>query len=203
MLALGVALVDTDWVLGVDCDASALTVAVNNTLELELEDQVDFVLGRVKDTGIKEETSPRPATGHPRRSGRGRGRKPDTRTPPPPAHAPMMLTDDDGLALQSKCVDTVLTNPPFGTKSNAGMDVRFLRTATRLARRTVYSFHKTSTRPFLIRTVESWGMQLDVVAEMKFDISRTYKFHKEKSLDVEVDLLRVHVPMEDTDSSQT
>lgn len=42
--------------------------------------------------------------------------------------------------------DTVLMNPPFGTKHNAGMDIRFLETGIVLASGTVYSLHKSSTR---------------------------------------------------------
>lgn len=42
--------------------------------------------------------------------------------------------------------DTVVMNPPFGTKHNAGMDVRFLETALGMARTAVYSLHKSSTR---------------------------------------------------------
>ncbi|XP_023178399.1 methyltransferase-like protein 5 isoform X2 [Drosophila hydei] len=42
--------------------------------------------------------------------------------------------------------DTVVMNPPFGTKHNAGMDMRFLDVGMRLATGAVYSLHKTSTR---------------------------------------------------------
>ena len=42
---------------------------------------------------------------------------------------------DDGIPLPSKIVDTVITNPPFGTKHNEGIDVQFLKTAIRLAKR--------------------------------------------------------------------
>lgn len=45
-----------------------------------------------------------------------------------------------------KAFDTVIMNPPFGTKHNAGMDMRFLEVAMRLANGAVYSLHKTSTR---------------------------------------------------------
>lgn len=45
-----------------------------------------------------------------------------------------------------KSFDTVITNPPFGTKNNKGMDVTFLRTALDIATDSVYSLHKTSTR---------------------------------------------------------
>ena len=99
---------------------------------------------------------------------------------------------DDGIPLPSKIVDTVITNPPFGTKHNEGIDVQFLKTAIRLAKRAVYSFHKTSTRPFLLKLLkEKWNLNAEVVAEMKFDIKNMYKFHKDKSKDVEVDLLRI------------
>jgi predicted RNA methylase len=95
---------------------------------------------------------------------------------------------------------TVLTNPPFGTKSdNAGIDLQFLRTATRLARRSVYSFHKRSTRAFLLKTIqEDWGYpDSKVVAEMAFDVPKMYKFHTQKSKDIEVDLIRIVVAGDD------
>jgi rRNA N6-adenosine-methyltransferase METTL5 len=71
--------------------------------------------------------------------------------------------------------------------------LQFLRTATRLARRSVYSFHKRSTRQFLLKTIqEDWGYQdAKVVAEMAFDVANVYKFHTQKSKDIEVDLIRV------------
>ena len=100
--------------------------------------------------------------------------------------------NDDGIPLQSKIVDTVITNPPFGTKNNEGIDVQFLKTAIRLARQAVYSFHKTSTRTYMIKLIrESWGLDVEVVAQMKFDIPNMYKFHKQKSVDVDVDLIRI------------
>lgn len=42
--------------------------------------------------------------------------------------------------------ETVIMNPPFGTKHNAGMDIKFLATAIALATGTVYSLHKSTTR---------------------------------------------------------
>jgi len=38
---------------------------------------------------------------------------------------------------------------------------------------------------------EKWGLNAEVVAEMKFDIPNMYKFHKQKCVDVNVDLLRI------------
>ena len=39
---------------------------------------------------------------------------------------------------------------------------------------------------------ESWGLDVEVVAQMKFDIPNMYKFHKQKSVDVDVDLIRIY-----------
>ncbi|PVD31092.1 hypothetical protein C0Q70_10370 [Pomacea canaliculata] len=42
--------------------------------------------------------------------------------------------------------DVVVMNPPFGTKNNQGIDMLFLQAGLALARTSVYSLHKTSTR---------------------------------------------------------
>lgn len=79
--------------------------------------------------------------------------------------------------------------------------MQFLRTSIRLARRAVYSFHKTSTRPFLLKLLqEKWNLKAEVVAEMRFNIPNMYKFHKQKSVDVEVDLLRIYWDDEEQDA---
>ena len=84
------------------------------------------------------------------------------------------------------------------------MDVRFLQTAVRLARCAVYSFHKTSTRPFLQRLVtRDWNLSFTVVAEMQFDIDRMYKFHKEKTKDVAVDLIRIEMGPTEVESESS
>lgn len=206
MLAIGCALVKCDYVFGVDCDEEALAVATQNVNELELEDSVSFILGKVAYKGSPSSSLTNRSKGggrHGRKKpGRGRGgRQPNRSAPRQAEGAALILSDYDGIPLQDDCVDTVLTNPPFGTKFNAGMDCQFLRTATRLARRAVYSFHKTSTREYLLRKVAEWGMEATVVAEMKFDIPNTYKFHQKKSVDVEVDLLRVSIPQREKDVS--
>lgn len=38
---------------------------------------------------------------------------------------------------------------------------------------------------------ERWGLNAEVVAEMRFDIPNMYKFHTHKSVDVKVDLIRI------------
>lgn len=56
------------------------------------------------------------------------------------------VLDLDKSGKWEKKFDTVILNPPFGTKHNAGMDVKFLKIAFLLAKKSVYSLHKTSTR---------------------------------------------------------
>ncbi|KAJ0070380.1 hypothetical protein NL108_007714, partial [Boleophthalmus pectinirostris] len=60
--------------------------------------------------------------------------------------------------------DTVIMNPPFGTKHNQGIDMKFLKTALTLAKNTVYSLHKTSTREHIKKKAHDWGVKMEVVA---------------------------------------
>ncbi|KAF3341421.1 hypothetical protein FCM35_KLT00059 [Carex littledalei] len=75
------------------------------------------------------------------------------------------------LNLKGLLVDTIVMNPPFGTRKK-GADMDFLSLALKVASRAVYSLHKTSTR------------------ELRFDVPQMYKFHKKKEVDIAVDLWR-------------
>lgn len=83
--------------------------------------------------------------------------------------------------------DTVVMNPPFGTRVQ-GIDMLFLEAALKIAPR-VYSLHKTSTREFIMKKAKTMGAKAKVLAELKFDVPPMYKFHKEKSRDIAVDLV--------------
>jgi len=94
-----------------------------------------------------------------------------------------------------KAFDTVIMNPPFGTKKETvGHDVRFLERAVAMSRRAVYSLHKSSTRRFLGKTAAALGVEMEVVAEMRWPLPATYRVHRKKSVDIEVDLLRFSHP---------
>lgn len=220
MLTIGCALVETDHIISVDCDSDAMNVARENVFEMLGDDEeaegdegmcsplVDFVFAKVQHSA-SEEFMTMAASGRGGRSGgkggRGRGRggrggrggkrnssgrgRGDNGSAGSSGRNSQQL--HDGLPFRRNCVDTVLTNPPFGTKQNAGIDVTFLRAATRLASRAVYSFHKSSTRSYLVKTVKEWGYDVEVVAQMHFDIPNMYKFHKQDSVDIQVDLVRV------------
>eukprot|EP00127_Corallochytrium_limacisporum_P007014 Clim_evm22s240 gene=Clim_evmTU22s240 len=88
--------------------------------------------------------------------------------------------------------DVVIMNPPFGTKNNEGIDMAFLQRGIEYAQQSVYSMHKTSTRDYILKTLQKWGHdEVEVVAEMKFEVPKMYRFHKDKSRDIEVDLIRI------------
>jgi predicted RNA methylase len=88
-----------------------------------------------------------------------------------------------------RVIDTVVSNPPFGTR-RAGIDLLFVRTGLLLAKNAVYSLHKTSTRPYIVKQAENWGVDCKVLAQMQFDIPKMYTFHTSKTKDIEVDLIR-------------
>jgi predicted RNA methylase len=199
ILALACALVESDAVFAIDCDAAALQRAIDNAREEELDDRIHFVQAklRYKGNATKQQRYDHHRGG--RGGQKGGRRKKGGRTTPSRHSVPVPVVeataddtdDDDGIPLRSECVDTVITNPPFGTKNNAGIDMQFLKTACRLARTAVYSFHKTATRDYILKQVAKWGYTCEVVAEMKFNVPATYKFHTQKTVDVEVDLIRV------------
>ncbi|XP_041367444.1 rRNA N6-adenosine-methyltransferase METTL5-like [Gigantopelta aegis] len=95
----------------------------------------------------------------------------------------------EGSHLQ-KAFDTVIMNPPFGTKNTQGIDMIFLKTALAMAHTSVYSLHKTSTRRHIIKQAGDWGAETEVVAELRFDLANTMKSHKKKTMDIAVDFIR-------------
>jgi putative methylase len=82
-------------------------------------------------------------------------------------------------------VDTVVQNPPFGTKKK-GADLQFLKKATMIAP-VVYSLHKKGNAAFLDRHT---GHVLTHIKEMRVPLFRSYSFHEKKVVTIEVELLR-------------
>lgn len=89
-----------------------------------------------------------------------------------------------------KYFDTVIMNPPFGTKNNAGIDMKFLETAIKLSSNAVYSLHKSSTRDYVLSKAAQLDARGTVIAELRYDLPRAYKFHKKTSVDIQVDFIR-------------
>jgi len=93
--------------------------------------------------------------------------------------------------LRPDSFEVVIMNPPFGTKHNKGLDMLFLEKGMKLATRSVYSLHKTSTREHVLKKAEAWGAKPQVLAELRYDLPSTYKHHKKTSVDIEVDFIRL------------
>lgn len=54
----------------------------------------------------------------------------------------------------------------------------------------MYSLHKTATRNYVVSRMEQAGCDVEILAELRYDLPKTYKFHKKQSLDVFVDFIR-------------
>lgn len=89
-----------------------------------------------------------------------------------------------------KFADVVITNPPFGTRK-AGIDWTFVQKGLELAD-LVYSFHKSSTRKFLMKKANELGLSAQVYMTVNFELPKMYKMHKQKSVHIEVDIWRFH-----------
>lgn len=109
------AMVESDHVFGVDCDRSALEIAQENVNELELEDSVSLVHGMVGND--------RPAFVKKSKYNRKqRGSK------QPSSSQDVTTVEPSLFPFRTNSVDTVVCNPPFGTK-RAGIDIEFLHVA--------------------------------------------------------------------------
>jgi putative methylase len=85
--------------------------------------------------------------------------------------------------------DTVIMNPPYGTRS-PHLDVRFLERGFELAT-VLYSIHKSSTREYLRGVIVKNGWRVDGVRSMSLNIPHLFPFHHKKWENVEVDLYRI------------
>jgi len=85
--------------------------------------------------------------------------------------------------------DTVIMNPPYGTRS-PHLDVRFLERAFELAP-VSYSIHKSSTREYLNRVIAKKNRRVDALRNMTLNIPHLFPFHHKKWNNVEVDLYRI------------
>lgn len=92
----------------------------------------------------------------------------------------------------NKKFDTVVMNPPFGTKHNKGLDSLFLEIGLECLsdKGVLYSLHKSSTRNHFHRKAPGWKVEARVLAELRYDLPATYKFHNKSSIDIEVDFWR-------------
>lgn len=126
------------------------------------------------------------------------------------------------LPIDSKRIlaDTIIMNPPFGTKPfstakdqqdefcTTGIDMHFLQHARHLARYSIYSLHKTSTREHILKKAKDWNMKMDVLAVLQFDIAKLEKKRTNRKSatasnaplkSIEVDFIRFEIKDTDDD----
>ena len=171
MLSIAASLCGAGHVLGVDVDEEALETCRENCAAFEPALEVELVRANVATLG--------------RSWGDGRASE-----GPGGGHASASTSEGAGARRRWTC-DTVLMNPPFGTR-RAGADVAFLRAAFRIATGAIYSFHKSSTREHIKRVALTrfGASEAEVLAQLKYDLPATYAHHREKSVEIAVDLWR-------------
>jgi putative methylase len=86
-------------------------------------------------------------------------------------------------------VDTVLQNPPFGTKRRH-MDIIFLEKALSVSK-VVYSVHKAGNTDFIRKFVERLGGAVDEIWFSRIKIPKIHKFHLRAVYPVDVEIFRV------------
>jgi len=85
--------------------------------------------------------------------------------------------------------DTVIMNPPFGTK-NQRIDTVFLLKAMSIAK-IIYSFHKANTKEYINRLIKENGFETTHYKEYDFPIKQSMPQHKKKVEKIKVGLWRL------------
>lgn len=86
--------------------------------------------------------------------------------------------------------DTVIQNPPFGTKTKH-TDIMFLDKAVEIAH-VVYSMHKIETRDFIEKYCFEKGLNAGLINTYTFSLKPTMKFHEKGKYAVRVGLWRIY-----------
>ncbi|MBN2367461.1 methyltransferase [Candidatus Woesearchaeota archaeon] len=95
----------------------------------------------------------------------------------------------DDVTNFSEKVDIVFQNPPFGVK-NAHADKVFLEQAFKVAD-TIYSFHKTTSKPFIEKISKDNGFKVTHFFTFNFPLKQTQHFHTRKIHRVDVGCWRL------------
>ncbi|GAA6058569.1 hypothetical protein JCM10212_007008 [Sporobolomyces blumeae] len=161
VLSVACVLMGAESVTSVDLDPDALAIARENIDSLEMDEHISLIHAEIAPKGARPSTE---------------GVK---------VFDPHEVFGDD----EDERPDTVVMNPPFGTW-NKGIDAVFLEMGCQVAKTAVYSLNKSSTRDFLERKAKALGFKGTVIAQMKYDLPKTMAFHKQKSVDIEVDMWR-------------
>ena len=93
----------------------------------------------------------------------------------------------------NKYFDLVITNPPFGIRSENGADVEFLKTGSYLCNNTIFSLHKFSTVNFLKKFYNKNGVNDIKSFKIEYNLPKTYKFQKKKEKNIDVVCLEANI----------
>ncbi len=93
------------------------------------------------------------------------------------------LVEGDVSSLKLPPVDTVIMNPPFGTRQK-GADIMFVEKACAVSD-FVMSMHKTSTKNYVMRFFEKQGFSVSV-EDHQFPLKQTLKQHTRRIHRIEV-----------------
>ena len=108
----------------------------------------------------------------------------------------IIQTDVNQLRLCNKLnkyFDLIITNPPFGIRSENGADVEFLKTASYLCHNTIFSLHKFSTVNFLKKFYNKNGVNDIKSFKIEYNLPKTYKFQKKKEKNIDVVCLEAKI----------
>jgi len=108
----------------------------------------------------------------------------------------IIQTDVNQLRLCNKLnkyFDLIITNPPFGIRSENGADVEFLKTASYLCNNTIFSLHKFSTVNFLKKFYNKNGVNDIKSFKIEYNLPKTYKFQKKKEKNIDVVCLEAKI----------
>ncbi len=86
-------------------------------------------------------------------------------------------------------VDTVIQNPPFGTKAKHA-DREFLMQAFKVSD-VIYSFHKIETADFVRKIAADNGFAVTNIIPLQLQLKNTYEFHRSRIKRVDVGLFRI------------
>lgn len=98
------------------------------------------------------------------------------------------IFENKDIAEFSHNADTVIMNPPFGTKKEHA-DKEFLKKAFETAK-IVYSFHKTTTRKFVEAFAKDSNFKITHSWDFEFPLKQTMKFHEKKIKKIAVSAFR-------------
>lgn len=86
--------------------------------------------------------------------------------------------------------NTVVMNPPFGTKEQEGIDRIFVEKGLAMADN-VYSLHKASTIQYWKKTAaQELNYNVKLLSELQFPIEKLINYHKHNTKDINVHVLK-------------